>query len=67
LDCRMYGVLCGDVIWTAGCMAFCVEMYVGLQYVWRSMWSCKLDFRMYRVLCGDVIWTAGCMAFCVEM
>jgi hypothetical protein len=26
LDCSMYGVLCGDVRWTAVCMAFCVEM-----------------------------------------
>jgi hypothetical protein len=49
----MYGVLCGDVSWTAVCMAFCVEM--------------KLDCSMYGVLCGDVSWTAVCMAFCVEM
>jgi len=28
LDCSMYGVLCGDVRWTAVCMAFCVERSV---------------------------------------
>ena len=28
----MYGVLCGDVSWTA----------FGV-YVWRSVWRCKLD------------------------
>jgi hypothetical protein len=28
----MYGVLCGDVRWTAVCMAFCVEIQVGLRF-----------------------------------
>ena len=79
----MYGVLCGDVSWTALCMAFCVEMQVGLQYVWHSLWRCNLDCNMYGVLCGDVSWTAVhtkgplwqsgsvvwcvCIVFCAEM
>ena len=67
MDCSIYGVLCGDVRWTAVCMTFCVEMYVGLQYVRRSVWRCKVDCSMYGVPCGDVSWTAVCMAFCVEM
>ena len=55
----VYGVLCGDVRWTAVCMAFCVEI--------------KLDCSMYGVLCGDASWTVVayvwcvCMEFCVEM
>ena len=31
LDCSVRGVLCGEVCWTAVCVAFCVERYVGLQ------------------------------------
>jgi hypothetical protein len=62
----VYGVLCGYVSWTAVCMGFYVDMLVGLQYVWGSMWICKLDCSMYVVLCGDVSWTAVCMGFCVR-
>jgi hypothetical protein len=36
----VYGVLCGDVSWTAVCMAF--------------VWRCKVDCSKYGILCGDV-------------
>ena len=49
-------------------------------YVWRSVWTCKVDCSIYSfvcgdvrwtavfmALCGDVRWTAVCMVLCVEM
>jgi len=47
---------CGSIVWCV-CVAFCVEMWGGLQYVWHSVWRCNLDCNMYGVLCGDVRWT----------
>ena len=63
----MYGVLRGDVSWTAVFMVLCVEMLRGLGYLWRCVWRCKVDCSMYGDVCGDVRWTAVRKAFCVQM
>jgi hypothetical protein len=38
LDCSVRGVLCGEVFWTAVCVAFCVERNGGLQCARRALW-----------------------------
>jgi hypothetical protein len=50
LDCSVRGVLCGEVCWTAVCVAFCVERYVGVQCAWRSVWGGMLECRVRGVL-----------------
>jgi len=38
----MYGVLCGDVRWTAACMAFCGIKQPGLESDQSSPYSAKV-------------------------
>jgi hypothetical protein len=63
LDCCVRGVLCGEVCWTAVCVAFCVERCAGLQCARSSVWRGVLDCCVRGVLCGEVCWTAVCVAF----
>ena len=55
LDCSVRGVLCGEVCWTAVCVEFCVERYVGLHkksLVMMSGTSLSTSVSIVYVLCA---------------